>query len=100
MNLILDTSRMKFVVTRAPGPKVDQAGIQRAEKATGEPLWSTQFVVTDDSGGEIIAITTAGKCPDVEVGDEVEIDHLVTLAWATNGKSGLSFRADGMRPVS
>lgn len=95
--LNIDTTGKELVVTQNPEPKLDQTGRQRTDKESHEPLWSTQVVVTDDSGGEIIRIATAGEPPDVKVGEEVRVDGLIAIPWSGNGRSGIAFRADTVR---
>lgn len=97
MILNIDTDDKDFQVTRMPSPKLDGKGDPRVEKGTGQPLWSTELVVTDDSGGEIIKITTAGEAPDVKVSDPVEVYDLIAFPWATNGRSGIAFKAREIR---
>src|SRR4051794_22652582 len=97
MNLNIDLTRKELVVTRNPEPKKDSAGEQRREKQTEEPLWATQVVVTDESGGDIIKITTVGRRPAVQVGALVEADRLVATPWATNGRSGVAYRAAAIK---
>lgn len=97
MILNIDVSAKDFAVTKAPEPKVDQNGVQRVEKETGHPIWSTELVCTDDSGGEIIRINTAGKAPDVEVGDPVEVINLVAIPWHSKERQGIAWKADDVR---
>jgi hypothetical protein len=60
-------------------------------------MWSTQVFVLDDDGGEVITITTAGEKPNVKVGQELAVSKLEALPWATNGRSGVAFRAVEIR---
>lgn len=88
------------VVTRAPQPKLDQTGTQRINKSSGKPLWTTQVCVTDQTGGEIISVATEGiSPPDVDTGEEVELTAVVAIPWATNGRSGVSYRAQAVKAV-
>jgi hypothetical protein len=63
-------------------------------------MWATQVVVTDESGGEVIRINTSGEPPDVQVGDVVKVSNLVAIPWATNGRSGVAFRADAIAAMT
>lgn len=96
MNLNIDTTDKEFVVTQAPQPKLDQNGEPRTDKITGMALWATQMVVTDESGGEIIRVNTIGEPPKIDVGDPVLPQNLVALPWASNGRSGVAYRADAI----
>lgn len=97
MILNLDVTNKEFVVTKDPSAKVDQSGNQRVNKATGEPRWVTEVVVTDISGGEIININTVGSMPDVQVGDELEVTDLVAVPWASNGRTGIAYQAAAIK---
>jgi hypothetical protein len=61
------------------------------------PMWSTQVMVLDDDGGEVIAITTAGEKPNVRVGQPLIVSKLEALPWATNGRNGVAFRAEEIK---
>ena len=89
----MDTSRVKFTVTKAVDKKTDQNGNQKSDRHTGEPLWSTQVMALDETGGEMLTITTAGQPPKVNVGQEVVPAELEAIPWATNGRNGTAFKA-------
>lgn len=99
MKLFIDTDEVEFRVSRNPEPKVDQQGNQRTDKATGRLVWTTQVFALDDTGGEILNITTAGEKPAVSVGAIVEVDRLEAIPWASAGRSGVAFRADVIEEV-
>ena len=100
MKLYVDTSGKQVTVSRDPEPKNDQNGNQRSEKGTGRPMWSTQVFVLDETGGEVISVTTAGEKPSVSVGQLVTVQQLEAIPWATNGRNGVAFRATVLRPAS
>ena len=97
MKLYVDTSAKQITVTLEPVEKKDQNGRQRTERDTGRPMWSTQVFVLDDDGGEVITVTTAGEVPNVKVGQSVTVSKLEALPWATNGRSGVAFRAEEIK---
>ena len=100
MKLYIDTSGKQVTASRDPEPKNDQNGNQRFEKGTNRPMWSTQVFVLDETGGEVIAITTAGEKPAVKVGQLVTVQQLEAIPWATNGRNGVAFRAVSLKPLS
>jgi hypothetical protein len=97
MKLYVDTSAKQITVTLEAVEKKDQNGRQRTERDTGRPMWSTQVFVLDDVGGEVITVTTAGERPNVKVGQPVSLVNLEALPWATNGRSGVAFRASEIK---
>ena len=97
MKLYVDTASKQVTVTKEPTEKVEQNGRQKVERGTGRPMWSTQVFVLDDDGGEVITITTAGERPNVKVGQQLSVSKLEALPWATNGRSGVAFRAEEIK---
>jgi hypothetical protein len=97
MKLYVDISTKQVTVSRESVEKTEQNGRQKTERGTGRPMWSTQVVVLDDDGGEVIAITTADEKPNVKVGQPVSVSKLEALPWATNGRNGVAFRAQVRR---
>jgi hypothetical protein len=101
MKLYVDTIGKKVTVTKDPIAKNDgQSDRQKTERGTGRLMWSTQVFVLDDDGGEVITITTAGEKPNVRVGQELAVSKLEALPWATNGRSGVAFRAEEIKAAS
>jgi hypothetical protein len=99
MRLFVDTSRVSFMVSKPAEPKVDQTGQQRHRKDTGAPMWTTQVTALDETGAEVISITVAGVKPEVAVGDNIAPVGLEAIAWATNGRHGVAFRAEELQIV-
>ncbi len=97
MKLIVDTNSKQVTVTKDPVEKTEQNGRQKTERNTGRPMWSTQVFVLDEDGGEVITITTAGEKPNVKVGQSLTVSKLEALPWATNGRSGVAFRAEEIK---
>jgi hypothetical protein len=99
MKLYVDTKDKQVTVSRAPEEKTDQNGKQKFERGTSRPMWSTQVFVLDEEGGQVLSVTTAGEKPDVKVGQLVILSKLEALPWATNGKNGVAFRAEELKPT-
>lgn len=93
MKLDIDISKKFFTVAKEPEPKVDAGGVQKLERATESPMWTTQLFVRDESGGDIISVITAGTKPDVEPGEEVNVIDLYAYEWENKGRHGLNYRA-------
>jgi hypothetical protein len=101
MILNIDTADKDFVVTQAPRQKVDQNGKPRESKEQpGQLLYTTQLVVTDESGGEIVSVNTSGSPGDLQPGDVVEIAGLIAIPWHSNGRNGVSYRAESIKAVA
>jgi hypothetical protein len=100
VKLYIDMTGKQATVSKDPEPKKDQNGNQRSERDTGRPMWSTQIVILDQTGAEVIAVTTAGEKPGVSVGQIVSPVQLEAMPWSTNGKSGVAYRAVELKPAS
>jgi hypothetical protein len=84
---MVDTAGKQMTVSKDPVERVDQNGRQRSDRETGRLMWSTQVIVLDADGGEVITIHTAGEKPNVKVGELVTVSDLEALPWATNGRN-------------
>jgi hypothetical protein len=87
-----------FVVSRAPQPKNDNDGWQKTDRDTGELLHVTELVAMDDTGAEVIKVTTAGE-PKITKRQLVTVVKLVATPWNIDGRGGVAFRADSIIPV-
>ena len=99
MRLSIDTSGVQCQVTKNPEQKLDQNGKQKIDRE-GRPMWTTQVMALDETGGEVLAISVAGALPQVTVGQVVKPVGLEAIPWNNNGKHGVAFRASELKPVS
>ena len=99
MKLEIRTEGIEFAVSREPLPKLDNEGRQKADRETGELLNTTELVAMDDSGAEVIKVTTAGL-PKVVKRQAVTIRGLVANPWNVDGRGWVAFRADSRCPRS
>jgi hypothetical protein len=98
MQLELKTEGMEFVVSRAPQHKNDNDGRQKTDRETGAPLHVTELVAMDETGAEVIKVTTAGE-PQVVKRQLVTVVKLVATPWNIDGRGGVAFRAEAITPV-
>jgi hypothetical protein len=99
MRLAIDITNVQFQVTKNPEQKLDQNGKQKVDR-DGRPMWTTQFLALDETGGEMIAITVAGAIPQLTVGQIAKPVGLEAIPWNNNGKHGTAFRAVEVKPVT
>lgn len=99
MRLMLDTSQVQFMVSKAAEPKTELGNQrQKTDRATGLPQWSVGLIAMDETGGEVIRVTVAGDQPKVAQGQPVAVRDLEAIPWQNNGKSGVAFRAASIMP--
>src|SRR5919112_3294254 len=98
MQLEIKTDGVEFVVSRAPQHKNDNDGRQKTDRETGAPLHVTELVAMDETGAEVIKVTTAGQ-PRIVKRQLVTVVKLVATPWNIDGRGGGAFRADSLVPV-
>jgi hypothetical protein len=98
MQLEIKTEGVDFVVSRAPQPKNDAEGRQKADRETGALLYVTELVAMDASGAEVIKVTTVGE-PKVVKRQFVTVLKLVATPWTIEGRGGVAFRSESITPV-
>jgi hypothetical protein len=100
MRLEIRTEGVEFVVSRAPEPKNDEKGRQKADRRTGELLYVTELVAMDDAGAEVIKVTTTGALPKVGKRQVVTVTGLLAVPWVIDGRGGVTFRAESITPAA
>jgi hypothetical protein len=98
MQLEIKTEGVDFVVSRAPLPKNDNDGRQKTDRETGAPLHVTELVAMDETGAEVIKVTTSGA-PKVAKRQLVTVARLVATPWVIDGRGGVAFRAEAIVPM-
>lgn len=100
MRIKMDTSQIRFMVTRPAAPKMDrETRQQKVDKTTGALQWQLQVMALDETGGEILTVTLDGE-PKVNVGEFVQLHELVAIPWSQADRSGVAFRAAGVTALS
>jgi hypothetical protein len=102
MDLILDTSNVKFQVSGEFEPRLDKDRVQRRDKSGGTnlPLWAVKLVAWTDGDAETILVTVAvADPPKVSQGQFVSVDRLQAMPWVQNGNSRVAFRANAIIPT-
>ena len=101
MRLVLDTSKVRLQVTKAPEPRKDFGkDQQKMDRETGRPQWVVEVLAMDAERGEVIRVTVAGDEPKVHPGQPVRFADLEAIAWNNNGKSGVAYRAAAIHPAA
>jgi hypothetical protein len=97
----IDTSGLDFLCAVAPTPVIDfETRRQRADAETGELLFSVQLAALNGDAAEIVKVTTAGEPKGIAVQRPVKVSELTANYWSRGEKSGLSFRASRVEPMS
>ncbi len=101
MDLILDTSNVKFQVSGDFEPRLDKDGVHRRDKSGGTnlPLYAVKLVAWFDADAETILVTVAiADPPKVSQGQFASVERLQAMPWVQNGNSRVAFRARSVVP--
>ncbi|HWU46114.1 MAG TPA: hypothetical protein VN133_05090 [Humibacter sp.] len=100
MRLKINTEGVSFLATKAAELRVDrETGVVRTDRESGRELWQLQVAALDESGGEVLSVSVAGQPANFAVGLPVAIDGLVAIPWSMGERSGVAYRAEGIRAV-
>lgn len=98
MRLRINTEGVSFLATKAAELRVDrETGVVRTDRESGRELWQVQVAALDESGGEVLSVSVAGQPSSLTVGQPVAIDGLVAIPWSMGERSGVAYRAEGIR---
>jgi hypothetical protein len=97
MRFPIDVRSLSFIAGSDPAGVMDMEGRQRADKATGEPLWSLDLVALGGKDGpEVWHVRIVGEPKGITTGQPVKVQGLTAMTWEIDGRHGVSFRVDGL----
>lgn len=97
MRLKIDITGVQFFCTREAQARTDrETGAPKVDRETGEAQWQVQVAALDTTGGEVLAVTVAGR-PEVTVGAPVAVEGLVAIPWHQGERSGVAYKASSLR---
>ncbi|MFG1881114.1 hypothetical protein [Micromonospora sp. NPDC049102] len=106
-NIPVNMSGFKLRVVEEPSIKADQDGKVLTAYGTSDPLYTVAVfakpVATEDGyrgKGEELKITLSADPGQIDEGDLVELIGATVSHWERDGKSGLSWKAKGVKPVT
>lgn len=106
-NIPVNLDGFKLRVVEEPAIKADQDGKVITAYGTDEPLYTVAVfakpLATEDGyrgKGEELKITLSANPGEVEEGDLVELIGATVSHWERDGRSGLTWKAQGIKPVT
>jgi hypothetical protein len=100
MKLPIDTSGLTFLVVGSPRPVKDfETGLAKGDR-DGVPLFAVRLVVLGGEEAEVISVKVAGEPKGLVANAPVKVSELTAQPWSINEKSGVSFRATAIVPLS
>ncbi|MEV5495545.1 hypothetical protein AB0M50_09075 [Nonomuraea fuscirosea] len=101
-NIPVDASSMSFTVAGEAEPKiVDRATGEVKKDAEGRDLYTLPLLPmpNDDRRNPVITVTFPSvEFPQIQLGSRVRPVGLVCFFWQMNGRSGMGFRCEAVRP--
>ena len=97
--LPINTAAMDFTFL-AIVPKLDQNQVQARNK-DNVPKWEIQLLMSSEAERrpEVLALTlTTNTPPELVAMTPVQVENLIARHWENNGRSGIAFSADQVRP--
>jgi len=103
-NIPVDVSGLSFMVAGEPEPKiVDRETGEVKKDSEGRDLYTIPLLPqpNDDRRNPVIVVTFPSEdFPRISQGIKVRPVGLTAFYWSMNGRSGLGFRAEAIRPVT
>ena len=100
MQLQVDITRSQFLVSKDSVPVMDpSSNIQKLDKE-GRPLFLVQLVWIGDNGAEVLPVKITGKPVGLTIGCAVKVVGLVATPWSMGDRSGVSFTAERIEPIT
>jgi len=66
----------------------------------GLPIHTVSVALLYEDSPALIEVRVIGEVPPLTAGTPVEVTGLTVRPWEMNGKHGLSFQAEAIRPIS
>ncbi|KOV63253.1 hypothetical protein [Streptomyces sp. MMG1121] len=101
-NKPIDVARLGAIrCVIAPEPRLTPEGETRRDRE-GNPLWITGLSVRQAEGRrtDVVHVVTSGQPQGLTEGSEVRVTNLWANDWAVDGRTGTTYRADAITPVS
>jgi hypothetical protein len=98
MRFPIATDGLRFRLAAPPAEDLDYE-TQRPKLRDGKAVLVVRVTVTDGQEPDILRIRTTEVAPGLVPDDAVAIDALSVLHWSMDGRSGLAFSADAIRPL-
>ncbi|TMR99974.1 hypothetical protein [Nonomuraea basaltis] len=103
-NIPVDTSALSFTVAGEAEPKiVDRATGEVKKDAEGRELYTLPLLPmpNDDRRNPVIMVTFPSTVfPQIQVGSKVRLAGLVCFFWKMDGRAGMGFRCEAVRPAA
>jgi len=99
-NIPVDTARLTTLVGGAIEAATTPDGTPRRNRA-GQVLFNVPLVVViENASADTLVVRIPGPVPQVPPLTPVRLVELVARPWTMDGRSGVSFTAEGLQPAT
>jgi hypothetical protein len=97
MRLPISTDELQFIVATPPKPVPVFGGAQGQvrQDRDGRPIYAFNVLATTGVDADVLSVKVAGAI-EAAVGESVRLRALTAEYWEMEGRSGVSFRAEGV----
>jgi hypothetical protein len=97
MRLPISTDELQFIVATPPRPVPVFGGMQGQvrQDREGRPIYAFNVLATTGVDADVLSVKVAGEI-EAAVGEAVRLRALTAEYWEMEGRSGVSFRAEGV----
>jgi hypothetical protein len=100
MRLPVDTSAVSFVTAGPAEPAVDfDTKVQKLDD-DGQPVFNVHLFSIGAGGRDVITVKVAGEPKGIGQFTPVRLTELVATTWSMGDRSGVSFKAAKVEPVT
>lgn len=97
MRLPISTDELQFIVATPPKPVPVFGGMQgqMRQDREGRPIYAFNVLATTGVDADVLTVKVVGHL-EATVGEAVRLRTLTAEYWEMEGRSGVSFRAEGV----
>lgn len=100
MRLPVDTTAVSFVAAGPPEPSVDfDTKAQRTDE-NGQALFQVHLFAVGSGARDVIVVRTVGEPKGINELTQVKVTDLVASTWQMGDRSGVSFKAAKLEPLT
>lgn len=101
MRLPIDTSTISFLAVSEPEQMTEHESDRPRLDKDGQPLFVVRLVALAEGQAEVLAVRMAGPPPkSLAPGSAVRCVGLTATPWSMGERSGITYRAGRIEPVS
>ncbi|MGV9313425.1 SCO3933 family regulatory protein [Streptomyces sp. NPDC003691] len=101
--LPIDTAKFTGIICAVPpSPRVAnrETGQLKIDRTTGKTMYQVGLCLMSGASADVVNVSVPGEPAGVQLGMPVHVRDLVAMPWENDGRHGIAFRAEEIRPLS